>query len=199
MAVCEKYNLSWGIAECGTSTSTSNVSNADADTYDRAMFMARFFINFVNAGCTNMKYFVFSDCGYDNTLNELGLFYFRNKNFAPKPVWFTWSLICRYTDIGSEVFPITSADSDVCITALKLPDGSWTYVAANTATTAKKVAVVNGRADRARSMDMYEVRESIAAGTELKVVDSSRTVSTENGVAEFSIPANGVVVLSNKA
>ena len=199
VSVCNKYGLSWGIAECGTSTATSNVSNADAETYDRAMFMARFFINLVNGGCTNIKYFVFSDCGYDSTLNELGLFYFRNKNFAAKPVWYTWSLICRYTDIGSEVFPITSADSNVCITALKLPDGSWTYVAANNGETAKKVAIVNGRADRARSMNLYEVKASIAGGSELKVVSAKDTVSTENGVAEFSIPANGVVVLSNKA
>ncbi len=199
VAVCNKYNLSWGIAECGTSTATSNVSNEDADKYDRAMFMARFFINLVNAGCTNIKYFVFSDCGYDSTLNQLGLFYFRNKNFAPKPVWYTWSLICRYTDIGSEVYPITSVDSDVCITALKLPDGSWTYVAANTAAEAKKVAIVNGRADRARSMNLYEVRPSTVGGSELKVVSAKSTVSTQSGKAEFSIPANSVVVLSNKA
>lgn len=163
------------------------------------MFMARFFINMVNGGVTNIKYFVFSDCGYDNTLNQLGLFYFRNKDFAPKPVWYTWSLICRYTDIGSEVYPITSADSDVCMTALKLPDGSWTYVTTNLSATAKKVAIVNGRADRARNMNLYEVKPSTTGGTELKVVTAKDSVSTVNGVAEFSIPANGIVVLSSKA
>jgi len=197
--ICNKYGLSFGIAECGTSTSTSNVSNADADKYDRAMFMARFFINMVNGGCTNIKYFVFSDCNYDSTRNELGLFKAGMYDFAAKPVWHTWSLICRYTDIGSTVYPIESADAEVCLTALKLPDGSWTYVVANTGASVKKIAIVNGREDRARQMNLYQVTEGVAAGTELKVVDRSNVIRTENGVAEFSVPANGVIVLSSKA
>ena len=85
------------------------------------------------------------------------------------------------------------------MTALKLPDGSWTYVTTNLSATAKKVAIVNGRADRARNMNLYEVKPSTTGGTELKVVTAKDSVSTVNGVAEFSIPANGIVVLSSKA
>ncbi len=202
VAVAAKYGMTWGIAECGTKNANTAVDNTDVETYDRAMFMARFFINMVNAGCTNIKHFVFSNCGYDGVMNNLGLINFRDENFSPKPVWFTWSLICRYTDIGSTVFPVTSSDEDVCITTLQLPDGSWTYVAANNSTTAKNIAIVNGREDRAREMNMYVVTPSVAGGTssaDLKVVTAKDSVSTVNGVAEFTIPANGVVVLSNKA
>lgn len=205
VAVCDKYDISWGIAECGTSNFIDPVHNSDSDTYDRAHFMARFLVNMLNGGCTNIKYFVFSDCYYDGTLNELGLFKFRHEDWKAKPVWYSWSLLCRYTDFGSEIYPITDsytgeADKDVAIVALKLPDGSWTYIATNSGNASKKIALVNGRQDRAKTMQMYSIKgSSIPESGELSIVQSSKTVPTEEGVAYFSVPANGIIVLSSKA
>ena len=202
--VCDKYGASWGIAECGTSNFLTAVSNKDTDTYDRALFMARFFTNMVNGGCTNIKYFVFSDCYYDSALNQLGLFKFRQDDWKAKPVWYSWSLICKYTDFGSEVFPVTTTfegnvDDYVAITALKLPDGSWTYVATNNDTVTKKIALVNGRADRAEAMNLYRVSgATIPSDGALKTIEASSTVDVSGGVAYFNIPAKGFVVLSDK-
>lgn len=200
-----KYDLSWGIAECGTNHFINPVRNEDTDTYDRALFMAKFFTNMLNGGCTNIKYFVFSDCMYDGPLNELGLFKWRGEKFKAKPVWYSWSLLCKYTDIGSEIFPVTvdydskKADDNMSIVALKLPDGSWTYVAVNDGETAKKIAIVNEREDRAGEMSLFRVTgASIPEDGALKTIEASSTVNASAGVVYATVPAMGFIVLSNK-
>ena len=203
-AVCDKYGISWGIAESGTNHGLTPVTNSDSDTYDRALFMARFAINMVNGGCTNIKYFVFGDCWYDGALNELGLFKFKHEGWKAKPVWYSWSLICRFTDFGSEIYPVTDsygddADTDVCITAFKLPDGSWTYLAANNGTSAKKVAIVNDRTGRPEKMKLYRMTEAtLPVERTLSILPVHSEIDASQGAAHFAIPAKGFVVLSDK-
>ncbi|MBQ9482370.1 MAG: hypothetical protein IJU84_09410 [Clostridia bacterium] len=210
--VCEEFGASWGVAECGTSNFITAVTNADTELYDRAITMARFLINLCNAGCTNIKYFVFGDCSYDGILNEEGLFRFARSaysdsaiDYQAKPVWYAWSLLMRYTDIGSEVYPITvnydDGDDEVCITAFRLPDGSWTYAAANIGGGQKKIALVNGRADRPSSMKIFRLTAASTpsgADAELKIIDKYGDADASGGVAYFTIPANGIAVLSDK-
>ncbi len=204
--VCDKYGISWGIAESGTSNFKTAVSNYDTETYERALFMARFLINMVNGGCTNIKYFVFSECFYDGALNELGLFKFRQDDFKARPVWYSWSLICHYTDFGSKIYPITDSyengeDTDICMVAFQLPDGSWTYLAANNnPTQSKKVAIVNEQATIQGKMKLHRMTgATIPEDGALKLIDVDSEVDVSSGVAHFTVPASGFVVLSNKA
>lgn len=210
--VCEKYDVSWGVAESGTSNFITAITNADTEVYDRAITMARVLINFTNAGCTNIKYFIFADCSYDGSINEEGLFRFTKStykdsaiDYQAKPIWYAWSLIMRYTDISSQIFPITNdysdgKDGDVCITSYRLPDGSWTYLMANIGKQ-KRVAICNGRADRPSEMKLFKLTGgSTPSGEEavLKIIDSSETVNCANGICYVTIPSNGIVLLSNK-
>ena len=211
--VCEKYNLSWGVAECGTSNFITPVTNADTELYDRAITMTRFFINLTNGGCTNIKYFVFADCNYDGTNNEEGMIRYLKQyyddseiDYQAKPIWYAWSLIMRYSDIGSVIYPITNdysngADADVCIVALKLPDSSWSYFMANIGKESKKVAIVNSFDKSITSLSQYKLTPgSTPFGSEatIKIIEKSNDIETINGVTHVSIPANGIVVLSNK-
>jgi hypothetical protein len=197
--VTDKYNISWGVAESGTSNFITPVTNSDSSTYDRAMFMARFMINLVNGGCTNIKYFVFSDCYYDGSLNQLGLFKFKHENWLAKPVWYSWSLITKYTDFGSDIYPIESEEADICITAFKLPNGSWSYMMANSSNSSKKVAIVNGRSDRADMMDIYKMTGSlIPEDGSLSLIESSSQTDASSGVVYVNLPANSFIVISNK-
>ncbi len=211
--VCEKYGLSWGVAESGTANFITAVTNADTETYDRAMTMTRFFINLTNAGCTNIKYFVFADCSYDGIVNEEGLFrfaktYYKDSDidYQAKPIWYAWSLIMRYTDIGSEIYPITNnysenIDPNICITALRLPDGSWTYVMANISNESKKVAIVNENMNRPEEMKQFRLTaSSVPFGEDatIKLIEKQKDIDTSNGIAYVNIPANGIIILSNK-
>lgn len=209
VSVCDKYGISWGVAETGTSNFKTAVSNYDSETYERAHLMARQAICFMNGGCTNIKYFVFSECYYDGVLNELGMFTFRDDDhdgisWKAKPVWYSWAMLCKYSQFGSTIFPVTDAyaegeSDDVCIAALKLPDGSWTYFAANNGGAAKKIALVNGRADRPDSMAYIRLTGStVPASGERKVPLPSSAVQTGDGVAYFNLPAKSFVVLSDK-
>ena len=198
-ATTAKYGLTWSIAESGTSNFLTPVTNSDSGTYDRAMFMARFMINMTNGGCTGIKYFVFGDCYYDGTLNELGLFKFSHENWAPKPVWYSWSLIAKYSEFGSDMFPIASEDENLCATALRLPDGSWSYFAANTSNSEKNIAVVNVREDKPSAMNVYMMSESgLPDDGKLLTIPSSSQLDASSGVAYVSVPANGFVVVSSK-
>jgi len=197
-AVCDKYGLSWGIAESGTSNFLTAVTNSDSDTYERALFMARFLINMVS-GCTNIKYFVFSDCYYDGSLNELGLFRFKHEDWKAKPVWYSWSLITRYTEFGSDIFPIDSGVEGVCATAFKLPDGSWTYLLANSSKKTHKVAVVNEREDRPETLAQYRITgSSIPENGALELIAKTGDVSAKNRAAHVTLAPNSFVVLSDR-
>lgn len=209
VAVCDKYNISWGVAESGTSNFKTPVSNYDSETYERAHCMARIAVNFLNGGCTNIKYFIFSECYYDGTLNELGMFTFRDDDgdgiaWKAKPIWYSWALLCKYSEFGSTIFPVTDSyaegsDDEVSIAALKLLNGKWTYFATNSGTSSKKIALVNGRADRPDSMGYIRLTgASIPETGERKVPVPSSTVDTRDGVAYFQLPAKSFVVLSDK-
>lgn len=212
--VCEDYGTSWGVAESGTSNFLTAVTNADTEVYDRAITMTRFFINLTNAGCTNIKYFIFSDCSYDGTTNKEGLFRFAKSYYADseidyqaKPIWYAWSLLMRYSDIGSIIHPVTDTyegdvDKDICITSLKLPDGSWSYFMANLSSSSKKVALANEFEGRPSSMSCFRLTAaSTPSGKDatLKIIDKQEyDIDTSKGIAHVSIPANGIIVLSNK-
>ena len=211
--VCEKYNLSWGVAECGTSNFLTAVTNADTELFDRAMTMTRFFINLSNAGCTNIKYFIFADCNYDGILNEEGMIrylkqYYEDSeiDYQAKPIWYAWSLIMKYSDIGSTIYPITNdysnnQDKDVCMVALKLPDNSWSYFMTNIGQEAKKVAICNPFDKNIASLNQYRLTAaSTPFGSEatIKLIEKGKDIETINGVSYVSIPKNGIIVLSNK-
>ena len=112
----------------------------------------------------------------------------------------------RYTDIGSEIYPITNnygegIDENLCAVALKLPDGSWTYVIANINSETRKIALVNNFDNSIKDMKQFRITgSSLPYGEEatLKIVDQDATIDASNNVCHVKVPANGIIVLSNK-
>lgn len=198
-AVTDKHNIDWAVAESGTSNFLTAVTNSDSETYERALFMPRFMINMVNGGCTGIKYFVFSDCYYDGILNKLGLFCFRHEDWKAKPVFYSWSLVTKYTDINSEIFPLETGIEDVNATAFRLPDGSWSYMLTNNGLSNARIAIVNTKKDKPDKLNYYKMTgSSIPENRELKTIEASSEIDSSSGVAYVVVPAEGFVVLSNK-
>jgi len=200
VAAAAEKGLSWGVAECGTSNFLTAITNADTDTFDRALTMFRFFVNLTNSGCTNIKYFVFSDAMYDGNINRLGLFRHKSKyyndsmkDYQARPVWYAWSLLMRYSDIGSTIYPLTTTQSDICATALKLPDGSWTYALANI--TAKDIPIVIINSAEPENMKVYNA--PAASKKTLEIVKPKSDAGSGERI-RIIVPANSYVVLSNK-
>ena len=124
-------------------------------------------INLSNQGCTSMKYWEVFDMDYGGFMMNLGLWKYRKDNWVARPQYYTWSLITKYTDIGSEIYPITkdvTSDNDLVSVAFKLPDGKWSYMICNTSDTPKKLSMVNLNEDKPSAMNVYEVRASKCDG-----------------------------------
>lgn len=139
--------------------------------------------------------------GYVHTM---GLWQYRDNDWKAHPEYYFWSLICKYTDGGSEIYRIreqgkTGLNRDVMMVAFKLPDGSWSYMIANNSTEIKKIAIVNDREDKPVSLQKYVVTEAgIPADRAVELIASSGEVSSLNGVAHVELAPKSFTVLSNK-
>ena len=199
---CDEFDVPWGLAEFGTVNTYEGDEEyyIHMDSYNRAMFMARYMINLFNAGCTNMKVWTLNDVNYGGYVMAMGLWKFRDENWEARPAYYSWSLITKYTDKGAKIYPITSKDENVCMIAFELPDGSWSYMMANDSTDAKKVSIVNAAKNTPDEMSLYLVSESnIPVTREVKPLTSLLTLEKEDGAYNVEIPANSFIVISDKA
>ncbi len=190
----------YSLAEFGSKNVIDAANQTDIDTYERALFLARYMINLANQNCASMKYWEICDMNYGGFMMNLGLWKFRNSDWVARPQYYTWSLITKYTDIGSEIYPITkdvTGDDDLVAVGFKLPDGKWTYMICNTSDSSKKLSMVNVNEGKPSSMNVYEVRESKCNGV-CAPVASSETVKRENGAINIKVLANSFVVLSER-
>lgn len=197
--LCDRHGLSWGVCETGTNRYVDPANQSDVDTYERAIFLARQLIQFTNAGCTNIKYWVLNDVWYDGYIMRLGLWKLADERYRAeaRPQFYSWSLITKYTEFGSEIYPIASPDEDVCMVAYKLPDGKWTYLIANASGYTKRISVVNRWASAQVPLDVYELSASSVPDTN-RVLSASKTAETEGCVVSLTLRANSFTVLSNR-
>ena len=199
-SLVSRTGKTFSLAEFGSKNVVDAANQTDIDTYDRALFLARYLIDLTNAGCAGMKYWEVCDMMYGSFMMRLGLWKFRNDGWSARPQYYTWSLVMKYTEIGSEVFPITkdlSSDATLVATAFRLPDGKWTYLVCNTGNTPRSVSFVNRNDGKPDEMNVYEVRAVKCDGTCVPV-SSSATVGRENGAINVRIPAAAFTVLSEK-
>jgi hypothetical protein len=202
----DKVGLDWGLSEFGTETYENDPDGskhqAAIDSYDRAVWLGRYMINFINAGCTDMKLWILADVNYgSNYLMSSGLWQFRDKGWAARPQYYTWSLIMKYTEIGSDIYPIMSEDGDVCMVAFRLPDGNWSYMMANMATTEKQVAIVNNNEDAPDEMDYYEVSYEVISSLDpvnVRPLGSIDCLFKEKGAINLTLKPNSFILLSTK-
>lgn len=190
----------YSLAEFGSKNVIDSCNQTDIETYERALFLARYMINLSNQGCTSMKYWEVFDMDYGGFMMNLGLWKYRKDNWVARPQYYTWSLITKYTDIGSEIYPITkdvTSDNDLVSVAFKLPDGKWSYMICNTSDTPKKLSMVNLNEDKPSAMNVYEVRASKCDGV-CTPIASSATLNRENGAINIKVLANSFVVLSER-
>ena len=199
VTACKEVNNTWGVCECGTNRFVDPANQEDTDTYERAIFLARMLINYTNAGCTNIKYWVLNDVNYGGYIMRLGLWKtISEKDKAQaRPQFYSWSLITKYTDFGSEMYSGTSSDADICITAYRLPNGKWTYLIANNGTQLKKVSIVSRHSTSQGQMNVYELSGSTMPSTN-RTITSSRKVTMADGVMNVTLRSKSFTVISGK-
>ena len=176
------------------------VNKTDIDDYTAGMYIARFMIAACQNGVSAFNHYILGDTFFTNAyVHTMGLWMYRDQQWKAHPEYYFWGLICKYTDIGSEIYPIESEDQDVLLIGFKLPDGSWSYMIANNGAGSKKIAITNGKIDRPDSMSAYKITESLIPEDRAVVLpDAYDTIETAEGVAYVTLPARSFTVLSNK-
>lgn len=190
----------WYVAEfCQGKHFINAVDKEDIDWYEAGLYISRFVIAAASQGATMLNHYILGDTWFTNSyVHTMGLWAYRDKGWKAHPEYYFYGLICKYTDIGSKVYPIKSTD-DVSMIAFQLPDGSWSYMMANCAGAAKKVAVVNAASDGPKKLDAYKVTEAlIPSDRAVELPTAYDNVDVSGGVTYVTLPANGFVVLSDK-
>lgn len=196
--IADEVNAPFAIAEFGSKNVINPHNQTDTETYERALFLARYMICMVNNGLVGMKYWEICDMFYGDTMMNLGLWKFRDNNWVARPQYYTWSLITKYTDKGSDIYPIKSDDGELCAVAFRLPDGNWSYMVCNNGKDYKNLSFVNYNEGYPKSMKLYEVRASLVAGLDVKPIASTDTIDVAGGAINVRVAPASFVVLSTK-
>lgn len=194
----------YGLSEFGTKSDTMTDREAQAaiDSFERAIWIGRYAINFVNAGLTDMKLWILADVHYGSSMMSMGLWKFRDNDWEARPQYYTWSLIMKYTEIGAEIYPVKSDDPSVCMTAFRMPDTKWSYLMVNDSDAVKKVAVVNCSSYAPSEMDYYEVSREVLDQINKKRVEplgSADYLMAKKNVIYVDIKPHSFVLLSDSA
>ena len=196
---CKEVGATWGVCESGSNRFIDAANQEDTDTYNRAVFLARTVINYANAGCTNVKYWVLNDVNYGGYIMKLGLWkeIGDKYNAEARPQFYSWSLITKYAEFGSVIYPVVSSDPDVCMVAYKLAGGGWSYLIANSGRTTKKICITSLHSTAQGKMNLYVLSGSSMPDNN-RTITSSETKTMENGALNLTLRSNSFTVLSFK-
>ncbi|MCI5744731.1 MAG: hypothetical protein MR270_00370 [Erysipelotrichaceae bacterium] len=216
IAIMKKHNIKdYAISEfCQGLHFLDAVNKTDIDDYEAGLYIARFCIEAAKAGVTAFDHYILGDCLFGSYIHTMGLWMYRDSNltnegyisWAAHPEFYFYRMICKYTDTGAYAYKVNQelvgeyADVDRYITAVafELPDGKWSYMIANNSSDTRKIAIVNqnGNIDK---MNCYKVTESmIPEDRNCEPFEAFKEITVTNGVAYLSVPANGLLVVSNK-
>ena len=195
---------------------TDAVHKTDIDDYSAGLYIARFCIEAAKAGVTAFDHYILGDTFFTNSyIHTMGLWMYRDSNvvnpeyisWAAHPEYYFYAMVSRYTDRGAYAYKVNEElkseyddeDRDIAIVAVELLDGSWSYYIANTSNESKKIAVVNTLSTHPQQMNAYKVTESwIPEDRACVLPESFKVIDASNGVAYVTVPANGLLVVSNK-
>ena len=201
------------------------VNKTDIDSYEAGITVARLCVNAASRGVTAFSHYILGDTMFTNAyIHTMGLWAYKEwhdyyagplqmkkEDFIPygaRPEYYFYGLICKYTDTGSYAYRVETDElpyeeyergADVCAVAFELPNGAWTYILVNKGTTERKIAIVNQLESRPGNMNLYRITEDVIPEDRACVLPGAvGTVSAESGVAYLTVPANGMLLVSDK-
>ncbi len=201
------------------------VNKTDIDSYEAGITVARLCVNAASRGVTAFSHYILGDTMFTNAyIHTMGLWNYKEWHpyyagplqlkeeefvpYAAHPEYYFYGMICKYTDTGSYAYKVETDElsfeeyergADICAVAFKLPDGAWTYILVNKGHSERKVAVVNTETDVPSQMNCYKITaDGIPADRKCVLPDAYKTVNLKNGAMHLDVPANGMIVVSNK-
>ena len=119
------------IMEFGMQDGMDTWSTPHNGEYNYGMFLADSAITSCNEGVSGMSMWCIMDTDYGQRM-KWGLWKFLDEGWTPRPGYYAWSLLTRYTELGSDVVALTNNAENVASIAFREPNsGAWTLLAVN--------------------------------------------------------------------
>ena len=171
----------------------STFDNPVNGQYEYGLFLGDFAITALNAGASAALQWCLMDTYYDDTnAQHWGLWQYKDKGWQPRPGFYAWSLVTRYTRADSRVVKVTLAPEagQVRAAALVAPDGRLTVMLVNRLTRPMQVSVLPGLKRTVRLRVHEYAREAAEPAGVVEV--------EQGGKAEVALAAEAFVVLTEQ-
>lgn len=181
------------ITEFGMADGMDTWQTPHNDEYSYGLFLADSAIEAANRGASALVMYCISDydCG---TKMKWGLWKSRDEGWEPRPGYYSWSLITRYTELGSTVHPLSGESSSVQGTAFQSPGkGAWTLMAVNRSTSAKDVVISGLKPGSRREPFVYSAQTIPTPDREMLRPGKTMTAG-KDGTIRTHMPANSFVL-----
>ena len=124
----------------------------------------------------------------------MGLFAYKNEDWKPRPVYYSWGMVCNAAVPGSEVYDITGGTDHFCdAVAVKSPDGVWSFMLVNRSSKPQTLKI-SAAAIGGASMDMYCFSASTLPSDDSMIAPSG-SVRPAGDVYTVEVPGDSFVVL----
>lgn len=163
------------------------------DEYRYGLFLADSAIVSCNLGVSGMAMYCISDydCG---TKMQWGLWKSKDENWEPRPGFYAWSLITRYTELGSTVHPLSGDASSIPAVAFRAPkDGIWTLMAVNRGRSTRPLAI-SALPPNSRWSPFIYSEESIPTPDRGMLLPRPTQTADSRGTLRASLPPNAFVL-----
>ena len=173
--------------------------NPENTTYEYGLFMGDFAIEVLNARASAALMWCLFDQYYDAAhCQHYGLWEFKDRDWRPRPAFYSWSLINRYTDKGSRVVrvEITPRAESLRGAALVSRSGELTVLLVNRYDRDIQVEL---QADRARPATLRVYRYTPAvldAGAGRMIPASGEIRAASDTTASLTLPAQSFALLT---
>ncbi|HEX2950922.1 MAG TPA: hypothetical protein VHV83_15370 [Armatimonadota bacterium] len=165
------------ISEFGMCDGMSTWENPNVNSYKYGMFLADSAIAAANAGVSGMLVWCLMDVDFGGDL-KWGLWKSKSEGWEPRPGYYAWSLITRYTERDSMVYPLQSDAEGVDAVAFHAPvKGSWTLLAVNRQTDARPFRIL-GLPAASKWQPFIYCKESVPA-LDRKMIPSSKLIRAD--------------------
>jgi hypothetical protein len=155
----------------------------------------------LNAGVHGMAQWVFAGSRYDAGSAEIdlwGLFADKDSGFAIRPAYYAYGLMTKFFRPGSAIY-FTTGESGIIGAGAKDAAGRWSIAVVNNNSSAKNVSLSILGAAPNLQLRYYVYDPANPPGYDNGNLQAAvATVAVVNGGSQVSVPAKGVVVLTNQ-
>jgi len=193
------------LSEYGDNNSVGAYSNRMIDTYERGLFSAAAAVALLNGGVAGICHWTLHDEYYyegesqavENAgLMMLGLWRYKSDDWRPRPLYYSWSLLTRYTAKGDQVYAGRTTEPGAGVCALGNSGGLWTLLAANTLAEAANFTVLFEGREGVKLAGYVYRRDALPEDDSL--IGPSGEVTCGGSGAKFSLPPRSFAVFTNR-